>query len=533
MIARFHKILNHKSETIFGAAMLTSGLTLLGSFLGLLRNAFLASYFGASGYLDIYYASFRLPDLIYNIFIMGAVSVAFIPLFTEYWAKNKEEAWEFANAIVMCIGVFIGIIAILVAIFARPFLSRLLIGFNAEQLNLAIILTRIMMIQPIFMGISSVVSSVLKVFKLFLSCALAPLLYNTGIIIGILVLSPRMGLKGLAYGVVLGSCLHLAIQIPALLTTGYKIKFDFLVLKEKMSSLKNMVFLMIPRSLSIIANQVFLLGVTIVATMLREGSLSVFNFANDIQNLPQTVFALSFAVAAFPVLSKLKIEKKQKEFTKVSLETLTQIFFFLIPIAIWFIVFREPIIRLLLGYGKFDWYSTSQTIKVFSILSFGMIFQGVNALLLRIFFAQKNTFKPFIAAIVSYLLGFLLCYKFGLVFGVEGLALAVTLTYFLYFLILGILLKPGLNSELLKDFYISLLKILFVSLISGLVASLLFSFLGQYLSMEKVVNLVINAGIAFVVSLICFFSLSYKLKIKEITEVRNILVQKVLNRNKG
>lgn len=120
-----------------------------------------------------------------------------------------------------------------------------------------------------------------------------------------------------------------------------------------------------------------------------------------------------------------------------------------------------------------------------------------------------------------------------MVFGVEGLALAVTLTYLLYFLILGILLKPGLNSELLKDFYISLLKILFVSLISGLVASLLFSFLGQYLSMEKVVNLVINAGIAFVVSLICFFSLSYKLKIKEITEVRNILVQKVLNRNKG
>ena len=110
--------------------------------------------------------------------------------------------------------------------------------------------------------------------------------------------------------------------------------------------------------------------------------------------------------------------------------------------------------------------------------------------------------------------------------------MAVTLTYFLYFLILGILLKPGLNSELLKDFYISLLKILLVSLISGLVASLLFSFLGQYFLMEKVANLVINAGIAFIVSLVCFFSLCYKLEIKEITEVKNILVQKVLNRNR-
>ena len=527
MIAYFQKILNHKSETIFGAAMLTSGLTLLGSFLGLLRNAFLAGHFGASGYLDIYYASFRLPDLIYNIFIMGAVSVAFIPLFSEYWVKNKEEAWQFANAILMTIGIFIGAIAVIVAVFARPILSRLLVGFNAEQLGLAIILTRIMMIQPIFMGISSVISSVLKIFKLFLSCALAPLLYNTGIIIGILVFAPIMGLKGLAYGVVLGSLLHLAIQIPALITTGFKCKFDFLVLKEKMAGLKNMVFLMIPRSLSIIANQVFLLGVTVVATMLREGSLTVFNFANDIQNLPQTVFALSFAIAAFPVLSRFNIEEKKTEFVETSLKTLSQIFFFLIPIAIWFIVFREPIIRLLLGYGKFDWYSTIQTIKVFSILSLGMIFQGANALLLRIFFAQKNTLKPFIAALISYVLGFLLCYKFGLVFGVQGLALAVALTYLLYFLILAVLLKPGFSSALLKGFYVSLSKILLISLISGLIASLLFNFLGQYFPSEKVINLAVSAVISFAVSFLCFILLCYKFGVKEISEVKNIFLHKI------
>jgi len=136
MIVRFQKILNHKSETIFGAAMLTSGLTLLGSFLGLLRNAFLASRFGASSYLDVYYASFRLPDLIYNIFIMGAISAAFIPIFSEYWAKDKEEAWQFSNAIILVIGGFIGILALIMAIFARPFLSRLLVGFSAEQLEL-------------------------------------------------------------------------------------------------------------------------------------------------------------------------------------------------------------------------------------------------------------------------------------------------------------------------------------------------------------------------------------------------------------
>ncbi|MDD5760510.1 MAG: murein biosynthesis integral membrane protein MurJ [Candidatus Pacebacteria bacterium] len=531
MIARFQKILNHKSETIFGAAILTSGLTLLGSFLGLLRNAFLASRFGASGYLDIYYASFRLPDLIYNIFIMGAISLAFIPVFSEYWAKNKEEAWQFANAIIMVIGIFIGILALIVAIFARPFLSRLLVGFNAEQLELAIVLTRIMMIQPILMGISSVVASILKIFKLFLSCALAPLLYNIGIIIGILVFSPMMGLKGLAWGVVLGAALHLAIQAPALMTTGYKFKFNFQVLKERIAGLKNVFLMMIPRSLSIIANQVFLLGITVIATMLEQGSLAVFNFANDIQNLPQTVFALSFAVAAFPALSQFSAEKKQADFAKTSLETLSQIFFFLIPIAVWFIVFREPIIRLLLGYGKFDWASTLKTIQVFSILSLGMIFQGANALLLRIFFAKKDALKPFIASIISYALGFLLCYKFGLIFGVGGLALAVTLTYLFYFLILAILLKPVFSSSFLKEFRSSVLKILFVSLVSGLIAFLLFNFLEGYFPSEKVVNLVVSAAISFMVSLACFLFLCFKLGIKEIQELKTILIRKIYKAN--
>lgn len=527
MIARFKQILNHKSETIFGAAMLTSGLTLLGSFLGLLRNAFLASYFGASGLLDIYYASFRLPDLIYNILIMGAISVAFIPLFNEYWKKSKEEAWQFANAILMMIGVFIGMIAVVIAIFARPIISRLLIGFSAEQLELAIILTRIMMIQPILLGISSVISSVLKIFKLFLSCALAPLFYNLGIIIGILVFSPLMGLKGLAFGVVLGAFLHLIIQIPALKTTEYHFQFDFHMVREKMIGLKNMIILMIPRSLSIIANQIFLLGVTIVTTMLKEGSLSIFNFANDIQTLPQTVFALSFAVAAFPVLSKLNTEKKQTDFIKTSLDTLVQIFFFLIPIAIWFIVFREPIIRLLLGYGKFDWGSTIKTVEVFSILSFSMIFQGANAFLLRIFFAQKNTLKPFIAALVSYFLGFLLCYKFGLVFGVQGLALAVTLTYLLYFLILAFLLKLEFHLVSLKQFYNSLFKILLVSLISGLIALVLFKIFIRYFSLDKVINLIISTAIPFIFSFLCFILLCYKFKIKEINEVKNMLLHKI------
>jgi putative peptidoglycan lipid II flippase len=284
---------------------------------------------------------------------------------------------------------------------------------------------------------------------------------------------------------------------------------------------------MIPRSLGIIANQVFLLGITVIATMLQEGSLAVFNFANDIQNLPQTVFALSFAIAAFPTLSRFNAEKKKTDFTKTSLRTLSQIFFFLIPIAIWFIIFREPIIRLLLGYGKFDWSSTVKTIQVFSILSLGMIFQGVNAFLLRIFFAKKDALKPFIASVIAYSLGFVLCYKLGLVFGVQGLALAVMVTYLFYFFILSFLLKSEFSPFLLREFYVSLMKIIGVSLISGLIAYLSFSFFQGYFPVEKVINLVLSAAISFIISLAAFVVMCLKFKIKEIYDLKSVFIHKI------
>jgi len=523
----FRKILNHKSETIFGAAMLISSLTLFGAFLGILRNALLASRFGASGNLDIYYASFRLPDMIYNIFIMGAISAAFIPVFSQYWAKNEKEAWQFSNAIILIIGSFVGTLALLVAIFTKPLLSRLLVGFSPDQLAIAVTLTRIMMIQPILMGISSVAASILKIFKLFLASALAPLVYNLGIIIGILFFVPLMGLKGLAWGVVLGALLHILVQVPALFGTGYKFTFSFSIFKELDKGLKKVILMMIPRSLGIISYQIFLLGLTAIASMLKEGSIAVFNFANDIQNLPQTVFALSFAVAAFPSLSKLNAEKKHEDFIKTSFDTLLQIFFFLIPIAVWFFIFREPIIRFLLGYGKFDWASTVKTIQVFSILSFGMIFQGVNAFLLRVFFAKGDALKPFIASVISYSTGFFLCYKLGISFGVIGLAIAVAITYLFYFLILFLLLKTYVPFDSIKRFYYSLGKITIVSMLSGIVAYSSFALLKGIFPIDKVINLGLCACVAFIISFTAFVVFCDWFKIKEINELKTVILQKI------
>lgn len=527
----FKKILNHKSETIFGAGLLMSALAFLGSLVGFVRNALLASRFGASYSLDVYYASFRLPDLIYNIFIIGAISAAFIPLFNEYLSKDKNKAWQFSTLIIFCIGCFLTIFGLIVVVFAKPLLSMLLVGFDQENLQLAILLTRIMMIQPILLGISSIFSGILRSFRLFFVSALAPLIYNLGIIIGIIFFVPLFGLKGLAFGVVLGACFHLFVQLPFVLEIGYR--FQFFAFSEFIAGFKKLVAIMSTRAAGIIISQLFLVGITSIATLLKAGTISILALVDNI--LPYTTFALPFADAAFPYLSRLEAEKKQIDFMKVFEDTLSHILFFIIPLAIWCIVFREPIVRLLFGYGKFDWQATTTAMKVLVYLAIGMIFQSINYYLLKTFFAKKDALRPFIASLLAYSIGFFFCYKLGVKFGIVGLAGGIIFTYILYSLLLLYFLRIHVNYSpaSLKEFYMKLIKIIIVSAISGLVGYTILSLMTNILSLERVIHLIIDAGIAFLFTLTTFIILSNRFQIKEFQELKSLVFKRFYDKRNG
>ena len=521
MIKHLKQIIHHRSESVLEAAMITAVITLGGSLLGIVRNALLAGKFGASGTLDVYYAAFRLPDFVYNIFIIGIISAAFVPIFTEYWHQEKERADEFASGVIILIAGIGTIFALGIMIFARPLAKLFFPGFSVAQLNLAIVMTKIMMIQPLLMGVSSVIGNILKIFKLFLISALAPLMYNLGIIIGILYFVPVVGVKGLAWGVVLGAVMHLSIQLSALRETHLKIELLPGVILRIKSGINKMLKMAVPRLLAIINSQVFLLGTTAIATTLQKGSLAIFNFALAIQNLPQSIFAISFTVAAFPKLSSLYTQKKYKEFEQVSRDNILQILFFLIPIGIWFIVFRRPIVRLLLGYGKFNWQATIQTAQVLSLLTWGMIFQGVSLFFLRIFFARKDVIRPFKASLIAYGLGLVLVYGGAKYYGLLGLALAFSLTYLLYFVILSGSLPSWYFKN--KDFLKSGGKIILASLIGGLVAQGLYSTFCYLFSESRVGIMIIDVLLAFIPSLIVFIYLSYRWHIKQLDGLRLLL----------
>ena len=241
------KFLNSETASVSMAGLILAGAAMLSRLLGLLRDRLLASHFGAGDTLDVYYAAFQIPDLIFNLLVVGALSAGFIPIFVDFWQKKDfKAAWHFVNSILNL--VLLGILVLGVVFFVfMPFFMKLLVpGFEGEKFSQAVFLTRLMFLSPLLLGLSTVFGGALQGVKRFLVVALTPIFYNLGIIFGILFLAPRWGVTGLALGVILGALLHLIIQIPAVRVLGFKYQF---VLGGGSSGVRRLSRLMIPRIL--------------------------------------------------------------------------------------------------------------------------------------------------------------------------------------------------------------------------------------------------------------------------------------------
>ena len=296
----WNKIWFKLNNTVAGGALIIAFFSFLSKLLGLFRERLIAHNFGASELSDIYYASFRLPDLIFNTLVLGALTSAFIPVFQKVWSKNKKEGLILANSVLNFFILLIGFLIIIAFIFTPQIVPFLFPGFNEWQLGQSIILTRVMLLSVIFFVASNIIGGVLNSWKKFFSFSLAACFYNIGIIIGIVYFYPLFGLIGLAYGVLIGAILHLLIQLPEVFKNNYRYSF---VLKFN-SSFKRILKLMIPRTIGLAASQINLVVITMIASTLAVGSIAIFNLANNLQSLPVSLFAVSLAVAVFPTFTQ-------------------------------------------------------------------------------------------------------------------------------------------------------------------------------------------------------------------------------------
>ncbi|MSU76247.1 murein biosynthesis integral membrane protein MurJ [Patescibacteria group bacterium] len=411
------------ASTVNGAALLLGVAYFASRLLALLRDRLLATGFGAGADLDTYYAAFRVPDFLFNVLIFGAVSAAFIPIFAGYLARGEPDKANKIASVVLTIGTILIVIAASLAWIFAPQLTPLVApGFSAAQMDQAVELTRVMLLSPIFFGLSGVFGSILQSNQRFVAYATAPLLYNLGIIAGALV-APEKGLVYLAYGVVLGAFLQMVMQLIAASRTGFRFKPS---LNWRLPGVQRIFWLMIPTTIGVGIVQINYLVETIIASTLRVGSISQFFLATSLAMVPVSVFGLSFATSVFPVLAKAA-ETKQTELYVQNLTTvIRQILFFVIPISIAMLLLRGQIVRLIFGAGKFDFSDTRYVASLLGILAVSLFAQALIPLMSKAFYALRNTKTPVIIAGVAMGLNIIGALVFSHFFGVIGLAVALS-----------------------------------------------------------------------------------------------------------
>jgi len=389
---RIFELFHREFRGVREAAFLLALATIVSNLLALLRDRLLASRFGAGIELDMYYAAFRVPDLLYAFSLFFVASTAIIPLFLERFSEGEQRAQAFFDTVFSVFVTSVILLAI-VAYVSMPFIVPFYVpGFDTESKQEVIAMSRILLVSQLFLGLSSLLSSILQSFRKFFVYAATFLFYNIGIIAGILLFAPRWGLRGLAWGVVLGALLHIIIQIPSLIRTGFYPRIGVWMFSE-MAQVFQKSF---PRTAGLVVAQITFVMVTAIASTLGAGSIAVFQLSFNLQSIPLTVIGLSYSVAAFPTMAELIIKHERAVFFKHVVSASRSIIFWTLPITVLFITLRAHIVRVVLGAGEFGWADTRLVAASLALFAVGIVAQSLTALFVRAFYAIGNARVPLI-----------------------------------------------------------------------------------------------------------------------------------------
>ena len=521
------RILSSESKSVTGAALLISISTLVSRLVGIIRDRTFAHFFGASAVMDAYYAAFKIPDLIFNLLIAGALTAGFIPVFTKlfYESEDKSKAWRLANNIITIVGVALAILTIIGIAFAPVFVKIIAPGFSGEQLGLVTIFTRIMMLSPLILGISMVIGGILQSLRQFLLYSIAPIFYNLGIIFGVVILRRWIGLSGLAWGVVLGATLHLIIQLIGAYHSNFRWRWHF-DLKNRDTRLIGK--LMIPRTTGLAMSQINAVIVTILASLLPVGSVTVFNYASNIKDVPTGIIGIAFAIAVFPLLSQLSTQSNLAEFGARVSATARQILFLIIPISVCLLLLRAQIVRVILGTGAFDWNATIRTADTLAFFSLGLFAQSLIPLFARAFYALNNTKTPFVIGVISELLSIIGSLVLMGPLGVAGLALANTAGATINIFMLTILLRKEAATIIDDKLLPMLFKIISASVVMGSVIQILKYPLAKIFDQRYLLGILSQGVVAGILGLLVYGLICWLLKVDEMILLQNSLKRRWL-----
>lgn len=523
------KFLNGESRSIVGAATVVGVLSLMSRLVGFVRDRVLAGAFGAGDQLDAYYAAFKVPDLLFALIVVGSLSAGFIPVFTKEWGNRltHDRAWALTNRVLALLLLSMAAIALAGAAFAEPIAAFVAPGFAVAKRALVAEHMRVMLLAQVILCVSIVFGSALQGMKRFVLYSAAPVLYNLGIIAGALWLVGPLGPIGLAWGVVLGAVLHASIQLYGVFQAGWRPGLP----RPLMDRDAREVFRLTgPRMLGIAVSQLMFLALAVLASTLPAGSVTVFQFAYNIQFLPVGVIGVSFAIAAFPSLADHAAKRETARFADSFSSSVRQVLFFIVPLSVLFLIVRAQVVRVVVGAGAFDWDATVLTADTLAFFALSFVPQALAYLLSRAFFAVHDAMTPLVAGVVSAALGGACALMLVGPFGVVGLAMAFSIAAFANAALLWATLRSRVGSLGESAMLPSVYKIAVAAIVAGIVMQLLKPRVVMFLSNDTFFGVFAQGLIAGGAGLAAYVAVCRALRTQELFDLVEGMRRKVLRK---
>ncbi|KGP75237.1 integral membrane protein MviN [Desulfosporosinus sp. Tol-M] len=436
------------NRTLVKAAGFLMLAQLVSRILGFFRETLIACFYSQSSATDAYNAAFILPDLLYWLLVGGVLSAAFIPVFSEYIAKGEEkEGWRVVSSVVNLIFLTLGLLIFIGLLFTPQFLRLMVPGFETiGNIGLTINLTRILLIQPLFMAVSGLIMGVLNSYKIFWPSALGTVLYNVCIIFfGTILANPAKpeSISGFAVGVVVGAFASFAVQIPALRKVGVRY---YPIIDWHNPGVRRIGTLAVPIIISYSLNQIQVAVSTNFGSLLPAGSITAVWQSYRLFQLPVGIFALAIAVATFPTMTEQAALKQWDKLRQTISSAIRMVVFITLPISVGMIVLRFPLIRVLFQHGYFTAQDTLNTAIALFYFALGISSQSVIQILPRAFYALQDTWTPVILGIIAMAVNILAMYLLIGPLAHGGLAFATSIAAFVNMILLLGMLRRRLGQ---------------------------------------------------------------------------------------
>jgi putative peptidoglycan lipid II flippase len=454
------------------AALLLSASFVLSRVLGVLRNVVIADIFGNSRAVEAYFAAFRIPDTMFMLVSGGALASALIPMFAGLLEHGEErEAWKIAGTVINTSCLALGAIALVAYAFTPLIMDVLVPGYTPSERALTVELTRIMLWQPIFLGVAAILMSILQTYHRFLPTAVAPLLYNLAVILGAWIFGGKYGVHALAWAVVIGAVAQFGILLPGLkseLLHRYRLSIDWSVPEAR-----EVLRLFAPRVVGLAAFQLMMLITLFLASGLPPGNVAAINYSFPLVMFPIGALGTAAATAIFPTLSRLTAVEDLAAVRRTVNRALRMVLFVALPSSVGLLVLRRPLINLLFNHGQWTVSATEQTAFALLFFSLAVAPLAVVEVLPRVFYAMKDTVTPVRIAVAVVVLDAMLSVLFVNVLprdsGQGGLALATAIASLAQALWLGIAVEKRLGGVGRRSLLLTVRDAGLASLVMGMV----------------------------------------------------------------